>query len=152
LDDGLKVIDQWQPSTQLDRAIFPDLTGLMNLPNASVVVRERIERVLLTWLIRQAGADKQSIDAQRPFAECGIDSLMAVEMSGQLEQWLGIRLSPVVAWSHPNAEKLSEYLAEQLLGEKQELFDAPEQSVEMLLAEIESMSESEILEAMGDSD
>lgn len=157
LDDALKVIDQWQSSTRLDPTLFPDLTPLLDSPNASVAVQERIERVLMTWLIRQTGMDKHSMDAQRPFAECGIDSLMAVEMSGQLEQWLGIRLSPVVAWSHPNPEKLSKYLTGQLLGEtssQQETSkqnDAPEPSIEMLLAEIESMSESEIQSAIDDS-
>lgn len=144
LDDSLKVIDQWKPTTQLDPTLFPDLTPLIQSPNARGMVRERIERVLLAWLVRQVGAEKNSIDAQRPFAECGIDSLMAVEMSGQLEQWLDVRLSPVIAWSHPNAEKLSEYLTDQVLGSDKTQESVSEPSIEMLLAEIESMNDSDV--------
>lgn len=118
LDDSFKVIDRWQPTIQLNPTLFPEkkqLTRNVDVSGAQGrrIVRERIERVLLSWLCRQLGCDKNSINAQRPFAECGIDSLMAVEMSGQMEHWLDVRLSPIIAWSHFNTEKLAEYLTDQ---------------------------------------
>ncbi len=150
LDDSLKVIDRWQPTIQLDPTLFPNKQELtrsvdVSSPGGRQIVCERIERVLLRWLTRQLACDKNSIEAQRPFAECGIDSLMAVEMSSQLEHWLDVRLSPVIAWSHPNAEKLAEYLTDQLLGPGPQPVEAAEQSIEALLAEIESMNEMEVL-------
>lgn len=154
LDDSFKVIERWQPTIQLDPTLFPEKKELTRAVDVSStqgrqIVRERIERVLLNWLGRQLGCDKNAIDAQRPFAECGIDSLMAVEMSGQMEHWLDVRLSPVIAWSHPNAEKLAEYLTDQLLGHDQHTDEAAEQSIESLLAEIESMSETDVLDEIG---
>lgn len=154
LDDALKVIDRWQPTIQLDPTLFPEkkeLTRAVDVasPQGRRIVRERIERVLLNWLSRQLGRDRNSVDAQRPFAECGIDSLMAVEMSSQMEHWLDVRLSPVIAWSHPNAEKLAEYLTDQLLGRDQHTDAAAEQSIESLLAEIESMNEMDVLDEIG---
>lgn len=154
LDDSFKIIDRWQLTTQLDPTLFPDrkeLTRAVDVlsPQGRRIVRERIERVLLNWLGRQLGCDKNFIDAQRPFAECGIDSLMAVEMSGQMEQWLDVRLSPVIAWSHPNAEKLAEYLTDQLLGHEAHGDVATEQSIESLLDEIESMTEMDVLDEIG---
>ncbi|TWT65369.1 AMP-binding protein [Allorhodopirellula solitaria] len=154
LDDTFKVIDRWQPTIHLDPALFPDKEELLrsvdvSSPHGQQIVRDRIERVLLNWLVGQLGCERNSVDAQRPFAECGIDSLMAVEMSGQMEHWLDVRLSPVIAWSHPNAEKLAEYLADQLLGNQQHTDVVAEQSIETLLAEIESMNEMEVLDEIG---
>jgi len=144
LDGSLKVIQSWQATTKLDPSLFPDLTELIKSKDARHAVQKRIERVLLNWLIRQVGGERNSIDADRPFAECGIDSLMAVEMSGQLEQWLEVRLSPVIAWSHPNAKELSEYLTNQILEDGDEPDDTSEPSIEMLLAEIEAMDDSSV--------
>ena len=151
LDDSLKVIAQSQQSISLDPSIFPDLGPVLASADRSAV-QQRIERVLVKWLVDHAGMDKYLVDAQKPFAECGIDSLMAVEMSGQLERWLSIRLSPVIAWSHPNAERLAHYLTTQVLGP-----DAPtedylqgesDNSIEAMLASIESMSEEKVLKEL----
>jgi acyl carrier protein len=44
----------------------------------------------------------------------GLDSFTSVEMSGAIEDWLGIRLTPEIAYQHPTPRQLSHYLAEQL--------------------------------------
>ena len=56
----------------------------------------------------------------RPFAEYGVDSLTAVEMSHELEQQFSVPLPPIVAWNYPTPAALARFLAEETLGVKRE--------------------------------
>ena len=46
---------------------------------------ERIEAWLLEWLVARLGLDAADVSRDRPFAEFGVDSLTAVELSQELE-------------------------------------------------------------------
>ncbi len=123
---------------------------------------ERIESWLLDWLKRRAEVPAVELDRDKPLADYGIDSLTAVELSHELEAWLGIELTPVLAWNHPTAAMLARYLAGEAArtaGESSPS-DAPPQgyaaanqsgdaSFETLLAEIENLSDEEARAAMG---
>ena len=69
-----------------------------------------------TWLVRALAKslriDAKDIDPRRPFAELGVDSVAAVELSGDLEQWLGKKIAPTVVWDYPTIESLAAHLAE----------------------------------------
>ncbi len=52
-----------------------------------------------------------TIDIHEPFSGYGLSSLNAVMLSGDLEELLGRRLSPTLAYDHPNIFILSRYLA-----------------------------------------
>lgn len=81
-------------------------------------VHERVAHVL--------GLD--SADALNPahgLSELGMDSLMAVELSSQLQNSLGCRLPSTLAFEHPTLAALTAFLAEQVLGgEEQGASDA----------------------------
>ena len=72
---------------------------------------EQIETWLLEWLVERAGVSAADLDGNRPFAECGLDSLSAVELSQELEDWLHVQLTPIVAWNYPTPASLAKYLA-----------------------------------------
>jgi acyl carrier protein len=76
---------------------------------------ERIETWLLEWLMARLGLDTAEISRDRPFAEFGVDSLTAVELSQELEDEFKIPLPPIVAWNYPTPATLARYLAEQSL-------------------------------------
>mgnify|MGYP001551055530 CR=1 FL=1 len=40
-----------------------------------------------------------------------MDSMTAVELSGETEDWSGVMLTPEVAWKNPTIATLSEYIA-----------------------------------------
>ncbi|MCI0333498.1 MAG: AMP-binding protein [Planctomycetes bacterium] len=88
------------PSVELDRAA------------------ERIETWLLEWLIGRLALDPADVARDRPFAEFGVDSLTAVELSHELEEQFGVPLPPIVAWNYPTPATLARYLAEQMTGIK----------------------------------
>ncbi len=110
----------------------------------------RVECWLNNWLVDRAGVPQSEVSRERPFAEYGLDSLKAVELSLELEDWLGVELSPVIAWKYPTPEKMSRYLARQSSGATQqsESFVGLQRrhnvaEFQRLLEEIEEMGEPE---------
>jgi acyl-CoA synthetase (AMP-forming)/AMP-acid ligase II/acyl carrier protein len=77
---------------------------------------ERIETWLLEWLVARLGLDVADVSRDRPFAEFGVDSLTAVELSQELEDEFKVQLPPIIAWNYPTPAALAHYLAEQTLA------------------------------------
>jgi len=69
------------------------------------------ERWLIEHLAREAGIKPEEIDAKAPFSRYGLDSVAAVTMVGDLEQELGIELSPTLPYEYPTPEALAQHLA-----------------------------------------
>jgi len=51
------------------------------------------------------------VDPKAPFASFGLDSLAAVELSADLGDWLGERISPTMIWDYPSIEELAHHLS-----------------------------------------
>ena len=75
----------------------------------------RTTREIEAWLVRAIArslrVDEREIDVQQPFAELGMDSIAAVELSGDLERWLGRRVAPTIVWDYPSIARLAAHLA-----------------------------------------
>jgi 8-amino-7-oxononanoate synthase len=54
--------------------------------------------------------DADAVDIYAPFESFGLDSLKAVTLSGLLEDWIGLELSPTLFWDYPNIDSLARYL------------------------------------------
>lgn len=111
---------------------------------------EQLETWLLEWLVEKARVSPAEVDRNRPFAEYGLDSLTAVELSQELEDGLRVKLAPVTAWNYPTPATLARYLAELAGGESAKSDDGvatvpaqDEDEFARLLAEIESLSDEE---------
>lgn len=72
---------------------------------------ERLASWMTTWIARKANLDPTTLDRDQQFTDFGLDSLMAVSLSGELETLLGRTLSPSIAWEYPTIGELSAYLA-----------------------------------------
>ncbi|MEW6736883.1 MAG: acyl carrier protein [Acidobacteriota bacterium] len=72
---------------------------------------------ILNWLIceltTKLGIDPNIIDIRQPFVTYGLTSREGVSLSGDLENWLGRRLSQTLLWDYPTIESLAKYLAEE---------------------------------------
>ncbi|KAB8332383.1 AMP-binding protein [Scytonema tolypothrichoides VB-61278] len=77
------------------------------------------EEMIVTWLVSHLAlslrVSPDEIDIQEPFAAYGLDSAVAVSMTGELAQWTGCELEPILFWKYPNIEALAQYLAAQCL-------------------------------------
>lgn len=69
------------------------------------------------WLVEKlaeiARMKPGEIDVHKPFASYGIDSVMAVAISGDLEEWLGRRFPATLIYDYSNIAVLARYLAEE---------------------------------------
>jgi acyl transferase domain-containing protein/acyl-CoA synthetase (AMP-forming)/AMP-acid ligase II/acyl carrier protein/SAM-dependent methyltransferase len=70
-----------------------------------------VEQWLVIWLARQMNVSASEIDTRRSLDSFNLDSLVALSMVGDLEQWLGRMLSPTLVWNYPTVERLAAYLA-----------------------------------------
>lgn len=70
-----------------------------------------IEDFLVACVARYARIAPADIDSRAAFASFGLGSREAVELSGELGEWLGREISPTLAWEHPSIEQMAEHLA-----------------------------------------
>ena len=73
-----------------------------------------VECWLGDWLVARAGVSPDDLAADKEFKDYGLDSMTAVELSGELEDWSGVELTPIVAMEHPSMRAMSRYIAGQL--------------------------------------
>lgn len=75
------------------------------------------------WLVAQLSrlleTEPEKLDVHQSFSYHGLSSKDAVRLSGDLEDFLGRRLSPTLAYEYPNIAALSQHLGENKVSGKQ---------------------------------
>lgn len=70
-----------------------------------------------TWLVEQLAdvlsIETSTIDVKQPLTRYGLDSIDAVTLVGDLEDWLDLELPSTLLWDYPSVEKASAYLVEE---------------------------------------
>ncbi len=122
LDNQLQVVSEWRTSFS-DKDVTPQKTSDLSsdyLPEPEVAPVKPGKQspdtdIIINWLVSQLSETLNlppaEIDIRQPFASYGLDSAQAVSLTGDLEVWLGRKLSPTLAWDYPTIEQLAEYLA-----------------------------------------
>jgi acyl carrier protein len=86
-----------------------------NEPVSSQRTEPLTEATIREWLVARiakvAQIQPEEVELERPFAEFGMDSMQLFELSGDLQKFLGHKVSEIVAWDYPTIAKLSEYLS-----------------------------------------
>ena len=122
LSGELAIMAQWNAlpvASGLQQAPLPSAEFLTNvLDLESEQLQTEIATWLMRWLTARADLNPDAIQQDTPFAELGIDSLTAVEISQELDQLLELQLPPMVIWSCPTTEALSAYLAAELVADR----------------------------------
>jgi thioester reductase-like protein len=105
LDGTLQTVARWQLDAQPTK---PPLSV-----EARGVARSRsaIAAWLTQTLARSLRVAHSELDPTQPFARYGLDSRTAVELSGELEAWLGRKLSTTLAYQFPTIDTLARHLA-----------------------------------------
>jgi acyl carrier protein len=116
-----------------------------------------IQSWLITQLAEQLGLSSEDIDVHKPFTEYGLDSIIGVSLAGDLEDWLGLQLSPTVLWDYPTPEALARYLVAELqcrsmtaqhttlaLPQDLESLTLDAEEAEQLLAALDTLSDAEV--------
>jgi acyl carrier protein len=72
---------------------------------------EEIQAWLTAQIANLTFVDPVEIDVRDTFNSFGLSSREAVMLSGDLEDWLGIRISPTIVYEYPSVESLARFLA-----------------------------------------
>jgi len=86
----------------------------------------------------------ESIPADQPLNELGLDSLMALELRKTLGLGLGLELPATLLFSHPSTEALTAHLAELLGLDETEAAELGEVVPDGDVAAVQAMSDAEM--------
>ena len=87
-----------------------NLNGQSNI-RSSASRAEAIQGWLIDKLAEVLEIEPNQIDVAQDFEEYGLESAEAINLSGDLEDYLGCRLPPTLLWDYQNIESLAQYLA-----------------------------------------
>jgi phthiocerol/phenolphthiocerol synthesis type-I polyketide synthase A len=107
-------------------------------------LRSEVETGLRRILARELRVAETELDVDLPFAEQGLNSLMAMSIRREAEQLAGIKLSATMLWNHPTVESLTTFLVEKLSPQQDSdsnidgLSDSTNSVLDTLFDEVES--------------
>lgn len=90
------------------------MTTSINAPAAPLSNQrpEEIRGWLLEKLAEVLKADPAALDTAAPLTRFGLDSMDAITLSGDLEDWLELRLPSTLLWDYPTIDGIVTYLTE----------------------------------------
>jgi acyl carrier protein len=71
----------------------------------------------IDYLSRTLELSEQAVDPDAKFTRLGLDSANSVYLIVELEDWLGLELTPDLLFEYPTVSELAHYLAERASGE-----------------------------------
>ncbi len=126
LEGKLQVVAEWRASGHIQTDISKDEIAPIEQPAPAPVAEvvpaspqkkspavSAIESWLVAKIAENLEIDPGEIDTHEPFVSFGLDSAQAVGLAGDLEEWLGRKLSPTLVWDYPTIESLAAFLAEE---------------------------------------
>lgn len=107
-------------------------------------IRQQDIEVWLTHHIAQVlGLDADEVSLNDTFDSFGLASRDAVSLSGDLEDWLGRRLSPVLLYQYPTIRELALHLAPAISPPPLTNADPPQDNLNDSRPHIDEMSDAE---------
>lgn len=76
--------------------------------------QEKIEHWLSDKLANLLGVDSEEIDLEKSIFRYGLDSSVALSVTGELETFMDLKLDPTLFWEYPKISELAEYLVDEL--------------------------------------
>jgi phthiocerol/phenolphthiocerol synthesis type-I polyketide synthase A len=101
------------PSSEASASDAPD-ADLMSSAKAAWLqmpaekAQSELENGLRTILARELQLPEAEFELDRPFAEMGLNSVMAMSVRRETEQFVGFELSVTMLWNHPTVESLDD--------------------------------------------
>jgi acyl-CoA synthetase (AMP-forming)/AMP-acid ligase II/acyl carrier protein len=105
------LVEQLQSSGRQQPPSDENESEVDSQPLKPTFTEEVIKDCLVSQLAIHLKVPPDEIDISEPFASYGLDSSLAVSLTGELEDWLSCELEPTLFWEYPSIEALAEYLA-----------------------------------------
>lgn len=101
LATNLNVVGEWTP---------PSVSVPMTEMPAAAEGAEGLTAWLRARLARRLGGDAAAVDVQAPFSAHGLDSAAVVGLSGELQEYLGREVPPMLLYDYPSVARLVAHL------------------------------------------
>jgi acyl carrier protein len=89
--------------------------NLVDLQSETMQESSRTEKEIQAWLVSYLSTslsiDSTELDVTSNLERYGLDSLAAVGMTSDLEDWLGYEIDPTITHDYPSIAAISQYLA-----------------------------------------
>ncbi|MEL6603431.1 MAG: acyl carrier protein [Cyanobacteria bacterium J06614_10] len=86
--------------------------GLAESISVSSDRTEQVQAWIVSYLADLLEISADEIDTDVPFDTYGLDSSAAIGLTGDLEDWLGQSVDPVLLYDYPTVDALVAYLCE----------------------------------------
>lgn len=73
-----------------------------------------IESWLTSYIADLLEIPQEEVDPMANFDEYGLDSALAISLSGDLEEWLGCKINPTILYNYTTISSLSKNLSEEV--------------------------------------
>jgi acyl carrier protein len=84
----------------------------LNNPQAETpLTSEDIQDWIVAYLADLLEVDPEELDVTIPFDRYGLDSSAAIGLTGDLEDWLGREIDPILLYDYPTVEALVQHLS-----------------------------------------
>ena len=110
LENKLEVLSRWEMG-QTPPVPAQQVVPVNQTANEGITFNQ-ISAWLMEHIATQLKLPVDRIDPRQPFVDYGLDSVQAVNLTAELENWLGRSLTPTLIWDYPTIADLADYLAE----------------------------------------
>ncbi|BAZ22955.1 beta-ketoacyl synthase [Kalymmatonema gypsitolerans NIES-4073] len=115
LEDSLNVVGQWQKTIEKNPTIVCS-NSQQNSQNYSSENHSKTVAEIKAWLVDKIAEllqiASEKIDLKQPLAVYGLNSVKAVNIAAELEEWLGISVAPTIVYDYPSIQALADYLGQ----------------------------------------
>ncbi|QUP55773.1 acyl carrier protein (plasmid) [Ralstonia syzygii] len=84
---------------------------------ATSLQADTVSEWLVAYLSRKLSIDPHKIDTNANFTDHGVDSMIAIVMSGDLSSWARCDLNPTALYEYPSISALSQHVCELTAGQ-----------------------------------
>ena len=111
----------------------------------SLHTAESIQNWMINLFEQEWKIPAASIDPRKSFADYGLDSVMAVNLAQELEDWLGFSLEATIVWNFPTIESLAHHLLSELKSQSASI-PRDEKQLDIQQLDVEKATNSDVLE------
>ena len=110
LQSDLAIVGEWRQNiADIDLSLDTEAS------HEGVVDQETIENWLTAKIANSLGLDPEEIDPEESLASYGLDSSVALGLTGELSAWLNLELETILFWEYPKISRLAAYLADEVV-------------------------------------
>ncbi|NEO43855.1 MAG: SDR family NAD(P)-dependent oxidoreductase [Moorea sp. SIO4A3] len=113
LEGSLNAVGQWKRTPETTRKVSSSsfIPQDDSSANPSKTVAE-IEAWLINKIAELLQIAPEKIDSTQPLAVYGLNSVLAVSIAAELEEWLGMAVVPTIVYDYPSIQALADYLGQ----------------------------------------